>query len=1088
MPVDGDFGDEPSEPIDRLVIALRAYVRRAPKKQKAAQKPAPETMPSAIDWKKSAPRAQPSDWVLIFDCETLTTPDQRLRFGGYQLRYQGQVWERGAFYEPDVLSENDFAVLQQVIEDEKSHSNGERICLRKRADFVDEIFYRSGYAVGAQIVGFNLPFDLSRLAIRHASARRAMKGGFSLTPSEHWPAVAVKHLSQRSSLIRFTGDRPAADIDAAREPDDDPGDEIPDETDDKRGPDRGYFVDVKTLAAALTSRSHSLAYLSQLLNVPTPKEESDEHGGPLTPDYVRYGLRDVQTTWECFDALARRFAGFGLHDTGLYELYSEASLGKAYLKTMGVRPWREVQRGFPLHLVGATMSAYFGGRAEVHIRRRITPVVHCDFLSMYPTVCTLMGLWNFVRANGITYRDDTDSVTRLLSTPRDDLVAWLRTRGGWKGLASLVQVRPKNDLFPIRARYPGADTLNIGLNHLSADEPQWFTLADVLASKILSDRTPEVIAALQFSPRGQQKNLKPIDIAGRTIDPATDDFYQRLIIHRNAIKAKLETASEADRPGLKSDEQAIKILANATSYGIFVELNVGEYVKTERMVGYGGRQHPSRFKSNTSERPGAYFHPLLATLITGAARLMLALAEHQVIELGLDWVFCDTDSIAIGNTRNLPRQEFINTALRVRDWFKDLNPYGEDRSILQLEQVNFPPDKRDDLKALDPPECLAVSAKRYVLFNRQHGGVVVRKASGHGLGHLMAPYDEPPADRRKRIERIGVPLWQEDLWKEIIRAADSDKPDETRFMGMPGFDAPAASQYAATTPELLRWFDGYNERQPSGYRVFPFGFLLSLQAKSRIEMAKDEPDALSDELWRRRAPRPAAPYFKRPVGAKDYAFDRERGDAIPASWLKSHGRSLIRYHLHPETKFQGGDFDQRGPLKRRHVFALAQQWIGKEADNIEENEFIGEDTGPPDYGVELHDRAALAAAVFEIQRQYGISDRKLLEEAKVSHHTLAGLHEGKPIADASLIKLLRAAEALRQEADPVAAAMDKALKDLRRLRAKVGGRNKLAKLLGVTGPYIGRVLSGEKPMTEELAEKLVEGGRKIEMSADIKRL
>jgi hypothetical protein len=77
---------------------------------------------------------------------------------------------------------------------------------------------------------------------------------------------------------------------------------------------------------------------------------------------------------------------------------------------------------------------------------------------------------------------------------------------------------------------------------------------------------------------------------------------------------------------------------------------------------------------------------------------------------------------------------------------------------------------------------------------------VVRKASGHGLGHLMAPYHELPAARRKRIERIGVPLSQEDLWKEIIRAADSDRPDETRFMDMSGFDAPAASQYAATTP------------------------------------------------------------------------------------------------------------------------------------------------------------------------------------------------------------------------------------------------------------------------------------------------
>ena len=119
---------------------------------------------------------------------------------------------------------------------------------------------------------------------------------------------------------------------------------------------------------------------------------------------------------------------------------------------------------------------------------------------------------------------------------------------------------------------------------------------------------------------------------------------------------------------------------------------------------------------------------------------------------------------------------------------------------------------------------------------------------------------------------------------------------------------------------------------------------------------------------------------------------------FPASWLKSHARSLVRYHLHPETKFQGGEYDQRGPLKRRHVFALAQQSIGKEADNIEENEFIGEDADPPHYGVELTDRAAIAAAVFDIQQRYGISDRRLIDEAKVSHHTLAGLKEGKRIA------------------------------------------------------------------------------------------
>ena len=110
----------------------------------------------------------------------------------------------------------------------------------------------------------------------------------------------------------------------------------------------------------------------------------------------------------------------------------------------------------------------------------------------------------------------------------------------------------------------------------------------------------------------------------------------------------------------------------------------------------------------------------------------------------------------------------------------------------------------------------------------------------------------------------------------------------------------------------------------------------------------------------------------------------------------------------------------------------------------------------------------------DVQNRYKISDRRLLDEAKVSHHTLAGLREGKRIADVSLMKLFRAAEALRREADPVAAAIDRALGDLRRLKEKVGGRNKLAKLLDVTGPYIGRVLKGEKPMTEDLVESLAE--------------
>ena len=148
-------------------------------------------------------------------------------------------------------------------------------------------------------------------------------------------------------MIRFAGGKPATEETTEAEQDDDPEEEIENEQDQKLAADRGYFVDVKTLAAALTSKSHSLTSLSDPLKVPTPKKDSDEHGGPLTPDYVRYALRDVQTTWECFNVLAQRFASFGLNATGLYELYREASLGKAYLRAMNVKPGATHRRNLP---------------------------------------------------------------------------------------------------------------------------------------------------------------------------------------------------------------------------------------------------------------------------------------------------------------------------------------------------------------------------------------------------------------------------------------------------------------------------------------------------------------------------------------------------------------------------------------------------------------------------------------------------------------------------------------------------------------------------------------------------------------------
>jgi hypothetical protein len=176
---------------------------------------------------------------------------------------------------------------------------------------------------------------------------------------------------------------------------------------------------------------------------------------------------------------------------------------------MGIKPWRKVQKPFDPTVIGAIMSSYFGGRAEVHIRRSITPTLYCDFTSMYPTVCTLMRLWRFVIAEGIDQEDATEQTQEFLDAVQlDDL----QRPDTWKELTTLVQVLPDADIFPVRARYApridasrgSGDMPTIGLNYLSADQRLWFTLADCVASKLLTGKAPKVLRALRFRPKSPQ--------------------------------------------------------------------------------------------------------------------------------------------------------------------------------------------------------------------------------------------------------------------------------------------------------------------------------------------------------------------------------------------------------------------------------------------------------------------------------------------------------------------------------------------------------------------------------------------------------
>ena len=333
--------------------------------------------------------------------------------------------------------------------------------------------------------------------------------------------------------------------------------------------------------------------------------------------------------------------------------------------------------------------------------------------------------------------------------------------------------------------------------------------------------------------------------------------------------------------------------------------------------------------------------------------------------------------------------------------------------------------------------------------------------------------------RREWIKKIGVPRWEADVWQEIIRAMDGGKPDQVQYEILKGFDAPAASRYAATTPILLKWFHGYNggksNLKPYVDQVKPFNFLLSLQVKSRPEMARSDMNALRDPLWYRREPRPAAPYSDGATQVIENVFDRDKPEFthIPTSWLKTYARSLARYHLHPEAKFYGGDYDERGILHRRHIHALAFQAIGKEADNIEEREFIGDDEDDVvEYALVRNDQSRLAQFVKETQRQFKISNRVLSQRAHVSHHTIDAMHTGKRLSDTSLRSLARATEDIRQGR----IASEKTGIDwivlLTQKKMEMGSDAALGKYLGVSPSQVTRMRRRERQITDRVKKKL----------------
>lgn len=705
-----------------------------------------------------------------------------------------------------------------------------------------------------------------------------------------------------------------------------------------------------------SSISFSLESACEAFGVEHGKQSTARHG-EVTEEYIDYNRRDVLATSELAAKLLEEYNKHGLA-LQVTKAYSPASIGKAYLREMGIEPILKRQPDFPKHYLGFAQSAFFGGRTSAHIRKVSVPVVYTDFLSMYPTVNSLMQLWRFVIAREIKIVEHCKDeflyfLNGIKSNPAD-----LFNPNTWEHLAAFVKIIPDGDILPTRSKYNAASNdWQVGVSYLYAGDHKanralWFSLPDVIASVLLSGKIPRIVDAFRIEAHGIVDGLKTATLYGAIeVAPQKQDFFKRVIEERKRLSPRTDISS-GERKKL---DKALKVLANAASYGIYAEMNRQESDHTLKVKCYGIDQEPFICFVAHPDKPGEYCFPPMASLITGAARLMLALLERSVAELGGTYAMEDTDSMAIVATENgglIPcpggslQTRYNREAVKALSWkqaqqiadrFAALNPYSRDAvqgSILKIEEDNFDPVTHKQRQLY----CSAISAKRYALFVRdaKDNPVLLRDGinnhadrwSEHGLGHLLNPTDLQDEDRD----------WIAQAWVNIIR-----KEFGLLANGLGFENCSAVGRISVSSPAVMLPLANLNKQKGYEDQIKPFNFLLSCHVKQLGHPIGCDPERFhliapyesDSRRWTTNE------WVDQYTGNTYGITTTEPHGNRHTARVKTYGDILIEYEFHPETKNADAEGNPSGKqsiglLQRRHVQIERIKYIGKESNSIED--------------------------------------------------------------------------------------------------------------------------------------------------------
>ena len=206
---------------------------------------------------------------------------------------------------------------------------------------------------------------------------------------------------------------------------------------------------------------------------------------------------------------------------------------------------------------------------------------------------------------------------------------------------------------------------------------------------------------------------------------------------------------------------------------------------------------------------------------------------------------------------------------------------------------------------------------------------------------------------------------------------------------------PAISRYGATSPDLLRWFKGYNANRKYRDKVKPFGFLLSMSV-SPFALSEKIIDFAAETKRRPKARplKPAAAYDTDHAKAAASAFCRDSGEPISPDMLKTYAETLAQYHLHSESKFLNGSYGDKGTTLRRHVQMSGVCNIGKESNDWEKQAVLGFDPdAAPDYGLSPDEIATIPARLAALTNTLGT--KNVAQSLRISNAVLTQLKSAK---------------------------------------------------------------------------------------------